>query len=334
VGEFVQPLTDPSLTGLSKILDPAALALHLRGVCVGRWNGGTNEQVRCVRVLRHHVRHRCTLEIGLRAENGGQSLIGKVYATDRFDIFEAMERIRKAGFGPEYEYSIPQPLAYLSSLGCLVQEKVEGPVAKEILRTGDEQSRAAVAERCARWLARFHALGPKAGPVSYSHDHLKSKSMRRCSRKVAKSGGLAVKAARLLQRLEDAVSSLSPAEMCAGHGSYTAGHVILAQGRTVVIDWDWHGMADPARDVGRFLYALRRWALQQLGSIRALDGVAEVFLKTYLAAGQPEVERNLRFFEAAACLKAGTRVKDEAPRQLAEAMLDEGLRVLAREATP
>ena len=135
-------------------------------------------------------------------------------------------------------------------------------------------------------------------------------------------------AARLLQRLEREVASLSPVELCAGHGSFTAGHVLLSPGRTVVIDWDWHDLADPARDIARFLYSLRRWALLELGSIRALDGVAEVFLETYRAAGPPLAERNLRFFEAAICLKAGKRVKEKDHRELAEAMLEEGFRVL------
>jgi aminoglycoside phosphotransferase (APT) family kinase protein len=334
LSECVQPLTDPGMATLSEVLDPIALAKHLRASPLSPGNGRVIEQVQ-VRALRHHVGKRCTLEIGLRTENGWHFLIGKVYHTDRSDIFQAMEGIQQAGFGAQDEFSIPEPLAYLASLCCLVQEKVEGPVAKEVFKTGDERSRAAVAERCARWLARFHARAPKDGPFSYPHEHLNSKSMRRCSRKVAElSGPFAVKAARLLQRLEDSAASLSPVELRAGHGSYTAGHVILSQGRTVTIDWDWHDMADPARDVGRFLYALRRWAFLELGSIRALDGVAEVFLKTYLAVGQPMAEKNLRFFEAAAYLKAGKRVKEMEHRPLAEAMLEEGLRVLEREAAP
>ena len=204
---------------------------------------------------------------------------------------------------------------------------MEGPLAKEIFRTGDERSRAAAAERCARWLAKFHALGPKAGPVFDSECCLGL--LRHRTHRIAKLGGrCAEKAARLLQRLEDAAASLVPVEMDAGHGSYSPAQVVLAEGRTAVFDWDGYDVADPARDVARFLYALRRWALDKLGSIRALDGAAEVFLKAYVGVGRHEVSKNLWFYEAAACLKLARTVPSW--QENSEAMLDEGLRVLDR----
>jgi aminoglycoside phosphotransferase (APT) family kinase protein len=331
VSEHAGLLTDPGIATLAEVLDPAALSKHLRGVWLGSWDGQAVVEIQ-TRLLRHHQHLRCTLEIGLRTGQGWHFLIGKVYHRDRLDVFQAMEKIQQAGFGPHDEFSIPQPLAYVPTLRLLLQEKVEGPVAKEIFRTGDEQSRVAAGERCARWLARFQALAPKAGPVSYPHEHLKSKSMQRCWRKIVKLGGpLADKAASLLRRLEDAVSSLGPVELCPGHGDYGANQLILAQGRTVVIDWDGYDVADPALDVGRFWAALRRLALIRLGSIRALDTAAEAFLGTYLALGQPQAERNLRFFQAAAFLKLATHhLSPSAPHweKRAEAMLDEGLRVL------
>jgi hypothetical protein len=327
----VKPLTDLGIGTLSEVLDPTAMTEQLRGVSRALWNGAAIEEVQ-VRVLSHHVRLRCTLEIGVRTGHGQHFLIGKVYHRDRFDVFQAMEGIRQAGFGPRDEFSIPQPLAYLASLRCLVLEKVDGPSAKEIFKIGDERSRAAAAEQCARWLARFHTRAPKVGPVSYPHDHLKSKSVLRCSRKMAKLGGcLAGKAARLLQRLEDEFSALGPAEMRPGHGDYGANQLILTEGRTVVVDWDGYDVTDPARDVGRFRAALRRLALVRLGSIRRLDAAAGVFLETYLAVGPQQAVRNLRFFEAVACLKLATHhLSPHDPRweKRAEAMLDEGLRVV------
>jgi aminoglycoside phosphotransferase (APT) family kinase protein len=333
VSEYVQPLIDPGIATLSEVLDPIALAKHLRVIVRAPWNGARVEEVQ-VRVLRHHVCRRCTLEIGIRTDKGWHFLIGKVYRKDRSHIFQAMQGIQQAGFGPQEEFSIPEPLAYLSPLRLLVYEKVEGQLADEVLKTGDEQSRAAAAERCARWLARFHAIAPKAGEVCYARDHLDSESMQRCSREIAKLGGpLADKAARLFQQLEDTVASLSPVEMRAGHGSFSAPQVVLAQGRTAAFDWDRYAVADPARDMGRFLGALRRRALGDFGSIKALDGAAEVFLKTYLAVGPPGAEKNLRFFEAAACLKwAKHDLSHQVPGwpEKTEAMLDEGLDVLER----
>lgn len=324
-----QPLVDLGIPTLSEILDPIALAKHLRIVSGAPWNGGPIEEVQ-VRVLKHHVGERCTLEIGLRAGNARLFLIGKVYNNDQPEVFEAMKAIQTAGFGAQDEFSIPQPIAYLPSLRLLLLEKIEGPAAKEIFKSGDERSREAAAERCARWLARFQALAPRTGPVFDVQSWLSSLQKR--SRQIAKLGErCAEKAARLMQRLEDATSSLRPVEMRPGHGSYSPAQLILPDGRTVAIDWDGYDLADPARDVGRFLYALRRWAVDKLGSIRALDGAAEVFLKTYRSAGPPEAETNLWFYKAASCLKLARTVPHW--REKAEAMLDEGLRVLEAEAT-
>ena len=319
------------LTTLSEVLDPSALVKHLRGVPGVPWNGRAVEEVR-VRVLKQHVGRRCTLEIGSRTEKGWHFLIGKVYRKDRSHVLHAMEQIQQVGFGPQDKFSIPQPIAYLPSLRLLLQEKVEGPLAEAVFKTGDERSRAVAAERCGLWLARFHALAPKAGPASSGKDYLDSDSMKRCARDMAKLGGhLPGKAARLLQRLEDASSSLSPVEMCPGHGGYRATHVILVPGRTVSFDLDTYDMADPARDVARFLSGLRTLALAQLGSIRKLDRAADVFLEAYLAGGTPDVKKNLSFFEATSCLKRAKRnLSRPVPDALekAEAMLDEGLRVL------
>ncbi len=330
--ECVQPLADPGIATLSEVLDPTALAKHLRGVSRAPWNGTTIEEVH-VRVLKHYPGRRCTLEIGLRTERGWHFLIGKVYHNDRPDVFHAMEGIQQAGFGPQDEFSIPEPLAYVTSLRLLVQEKVEGPSVSDIFKAGDQRRRAEAAERCAWWLARFHALAPRDGRALYFHHYLDP--LRQRSNEIAELGGpFADKVARLLQRLEDASSSLRPVEMRAGHGSYSGNQLILAGGRTVAIDWDGYDVADPARDVGRFLAAVRRLALGRLGSIRALDRVAEVFLRTYLGVGRPEAERNLCFFEAAACLKlAMHHLSHPVPRwkEKTEAMLDEGLRVLERE---
>jgi len=323
-----QPLVDLGIPTLSEVLDPIALAEQLRIVSGAPWNGGPIEGIQ-VRVLKHHVGERCTLEISLRAGNSRHFLIGKVYNNDQPEVFHAMKEIQATGFGPQAEFSIPQPIAYLPSLRLLLLEKVEGPVAKEIFKSGDERSRATAAERCARWLARFQALAPKTGSIFDVQDWLSSLQKR--SRQIAKLGErCADKAARLLQGLQDASSSLRPVEMRAGHGSYSPAQLILPDGRTVAIDWDGYDLADPARDVGRFLYALRRWAVDKLGSIRALDGAAEVFLKTFRSAGPSEAETNLWFYKAASCLKLARTVPHW--REKTEAMLDEGLHVLEAEA--
>jgi aminoglycoside phosphotransferase (APT) family kinase protein len=334
------PLTDHETVLQTGVLDPLVMAGHLRGISPFDSSGETLE-VHVREVLKHHAGKRCTVEMALHTEGGWRSFVAKIYRKDHSEVFHTMEEIRQAGFGPDDEFSIPQPVAYVASLECLVQEKVDGTRADEIFKTGDEQSRAAAAKRSALWLARFHALGPRTGSRTHAKDYLDSKSMQRYAQEIAARGGsLADKVAYLHERLVDGLTSLSPTALCAGHGSFSAAHVLLGPQRTVVIDWDGYDVADPARDVARFLAALRRPALGRLGSIRALDGTAEVFLNTYLAAGPPEVKNNLNFFEAATCLNLarhtlGRHGADRPEKHdKAEAMLDEGLQILEGEPRP
>ena len=320
------------------VMDPDVFARHLGGMALLGSNGEAVRaaDVRVHGLLRHHAGKRCTLEIAVRTGDDWRLLIAKIYRKDRSDVFQALKGIQQSGFGPQDEYSISQPVGYVPSLRCVLQEKVDGTAAHEIILSGDEPARAAAAERCALWLARFHALAPKIGPITDSKEFVHSKRMHRWSRDVGRGqGSFGEKAARLLDQVNGASASVSDAELRAGQGSYTASHVLLSADRTAVIDWDRHDVADPARDVARFLYALRRWALEQLDSIRALDRVADVFLNTYLAAGGP-VEKNLPFFEAVTCLNLAVRhLFDGGPweEDKAEAMLDEGLRILEGRAT-
>jgi len=243
-----------------------------------------------------------------------------------------MDEIMRAGFGPGEELSIPQPIAYFPALRLLLQEKVEGPRAKQIFLTGDERDRVEAAKRCARWLAKFHAIAPRSGRVFDLTKHMNA--VERWSQTIARLGEpFPSHARKLFRRLEEGAASANGRELCAGHGSYNCNQIILTKDRTITFDWDGHDVADPSRDVARFLVALQRLAFKYLGSIRALDAVAEVFLKTYQALNPVEISATLSLYRGLTCLRLA---KYEANRPVCtlregiEALLAEGLRVLER----
>jgi aminoglycoside phosphotransferase (APT) family kinase protein len=135
---------------------------------------------------------------------------------------------------------------------------------------------------------------------------------------------------RLAGLLEDGVPALKTTRLCPGHGSYNCNQIILAGRRTVVFDWDTCGLADPCRDITRFLVALQRLGFKYLGSIRALDGAAEVFKRTYSALNPFLATANLPWYTAFTCL---TLAKYEVCRVSTfrhgiEALIREGLRAL------
>ena len=318
---------DPGIPTLPAVLDPLELGEHLRQSLP--WQGKGLREVE-VRLVKHHAGKRCVLEVTGRTEDGSLSLFGKVYAEDCSDVYRLMEEIGRAGFGPQEEFSIPQAVTYLPALQLLLQENVEGRPATESFLSGDEAERAATAGRCARWLARFHAIAPRIGPSFPLSSHLLS--IEKWFRRLATLGEpLADKARELFKRLGAAAPDPQRIEMRTIHGDYSHHQVILSPGRTVVVDWDKYRLADPNQDVARFTVGLQRLGQRCLGSIRALDAAAEGFLKTYVASNPSRVTTHLAFQKAATWLEhAKHDVHKQAPgwRDKAEAALDEGLRVL------
>jgi hypothetical protein len=320
---------DPGISTLGEVLDPVTARTYL--------GQALSDHVRAIEdirfdILKHHPGKRCTLNISVRTPDGWRALIGKVYAEDRPDVYGAMRELTRAGFGPEEAMGIPQPIAYVPALRLLLQENIDGPRAKEIFLTGDERDRAEASARSARWLAKFHAIAPRSGAVLDPLDELEA--AERWSRTIAGlAGPFPGQARTLFRRLEEEAPSASASERCAGHGSYNCNQIILTKDRTITFDWDGHDVADPGRDVARFIVALERLAFKYLGSIRALDAAADVFLRTYQALSPFEVSANLSWYRALTCLRLA---KYEAHRPVCtlragiEALLGEGVRVLER----
>ena len=331
LAESVSTAAGQSIAALPAVLDPAQLSKHLEFFSSSPWNWGGLRDVR-VQTLKAH-QNRCTVEICLRTTGGLRTLIGKAYAQDRSDVYDAMEAIRRAGFGPDAEFSIPQPFAFLPALNLLIQEKVCGVRAKDVFLRGSERDCADAAQRCALWLARFQTLAPRAGPVLDVDRYFAS--LEHWKRPAAAGNErLADKAGFLLERLKAVAPAPSGRQLCAGHDSFCYSQVILARRRTVIYDWDGYDMADPSRDVARFIIALSRVALRYLGSIHAMDHIAEIFLNTYLAGDRQDVQQRLPFFKAGTCIKLA---KYEIPRPstperkvLIGALLDEGFRILGQ----
>jgi len=323
-------LVDKELSTLGAVLDPVELGNHLRPVLPTKWGALLDIQVQ---LLRHFPGKRCTIKITILTATGKYELIGKLYRRDRSDVFQAMDQIRLAGFGAEEAYSIPQPLVYLPLLNLLLYERVCGPRAKDFFGRDNEEHQALLAQRCALWLARFHSIAPESTRSISLRDQL-IVCHERAQRVAGLGNSIAAKALKLSEQLEAAASGLSEVDTCAVHGNYRSGHVILSNGRTVVIDWDRHSVGAPARDVATFNVEMRRTARARLGSMRALDNLVTVFVRNYFDRNKLKVKQQLPFYEAATCLKIAGRLAGLPVRRShggydeVNALLNEGLRSL------
>jgi aminoglycoside phosphotransferase (APT) family kinase protein len=323
------PVVDPRFPTLHAVLDPCELRQGLKRVLPAEWGEVREIQIE---VLQYHRASRCTLDLRLQTTTGERELIGKVYATDRRDVYRVMKQISETGFGPKEEFSIPEPLSFIPELNLLLQEKVAGPLAKEIFLTGSESERAYAAERCALWLANFHTHAPQLGSAFafvVANELLESWAQRLAKR----AEQVVAKAVQLFEGLAVIGRKHSEVQARFCHGDYCHYQIILNDTRTVTLDWDGYCLADPTLDVARFMIILQQLALNWQGSIKALNATGEVFYRTYTAASKFDVAKDLPFYKAALCLKCAKDFakRDDVRPLMAEAMVDEGLRILAEE---
>jgi aminoglycoside phosphotransferase (APT) family kinase protein len=255
-----------------------------------------------VRVMRYRGTQRAVVGISLRS-----GILGKAYATNRQDVYQFMVALQEAGFDRAADFSIPQPIAYLPALNLLLQEHVEGPIARKVLNDDDERVRVGAAEQCGRWLGTFHNRAPRSGQVQEFEDFL---AVLEKGGQALMEGGrpFAGKTRRLMEGLRAAQPGPGTVKLCAGHGDFGAYQVVLAPKRTVVFDWDGFDVGDPTRDVARFVVSLEKRAFSPRSSYR-MDACIAAFLEAYFAAGgQPEVAVRLPFYKAATYLHRAGRI--------------------------
>src|SRR5437773_12237620 len=291
-------LDDQALPTLRAVLNPEELRTHLRRSPRLQARGVGEIQVV---LLRHHPGKRCVVEIRVQTRQGPLDLIGKVYAKDRSDVFRLMQGIRSEGFGPSDEFSIPEATAYLHPLQLLLQEKVPGRAATESFLSHDESEREAAAERCARWLAKFHALVPRLGARFQPSSYLAS--LEQWFHRLAALGEpFAHKAGAVFKRLEQTASALDHAEMHTIPGHLPHYQSTFAEPSTLSVAWHSYGLAYRARDLARYMVGLKRVALGYRGSIRALEHEAEAILEGYAGPRRAVQAASAAFHRAAICV--------------------------------
>src|ERR1043166_8674049 len=80
---------EPGIPTLEKALDPVVLGGYLSQVLPSEW--GAIRNVRLQVLKQEPGKGCCTFEITVGTPRGCVSLIGKVYAEDRSDVYHAME---------------------------------------------------------------------------------------------------------------------------------------------------------------------------------------------------------------------------------------------------
>ena len=288
----------------------------------------TAEEVR-FQMLRLHP-DRCVFDVSMKDDGGWQSVIAKVFTDDRLDTFSSLEKIYLRGFGSSSEWAVPKPIAYLSSMRILLEEKIEGRHVENVLLSNNEPAQLEAIKRCGVWLAGFHVRAPRVGNRVLPQAHLEH--VREWAAKTSKFWPpFAEKCDVLMRKLSAAVPAEGTFEYRPGHGNYIPEHVFICDARTVVIDLDGFDLVDPARDIAWFLITLERLGLKIHKDPGYYDRMTRPFVESYLEVGDQNALQNLPFYKSAEYLH---RARHDIHRRIppspewAEMMLDQALRGL------
>jgi hypothetical protein len=269
-----------------------------------------------VKTVRYRVGMRATLRLTVRARDAAtgraeeRRFYARVYPKEE-EGAEAYRVLRmlgdKASTG-SLVFTVARPIAYLSDLRILLQEKVPGVRLLVILRQGEEEAIPAV-RKAARAAAALHLLD-----VDSAQQH----SLREKATNLEEAGDL-LRSARpaLSQRIKEVigaiVGSLEEVPPAPTHGDLKPGHIYIDGNHITLLDFDNFAGADPILDIANFLASL---TLSPLRSGLPLDPsrrIGQVFVEEYFSHAPQNWRKRLPLHYAGTMLRkaAGSSRRQE-----------------------
>jgi Ser/Thr protein kinase RdoA (MazF antagonist) len=254
---------DPALPQLVVLKDSTLVGQALEHVY------GEPAEVVAATVVRHKAGRRCTLryDVAAASTHSAERLYGKTFASGRGPRAHATlcSLAEARAFGPAIR--LPEPVAYLSGLGVLLQREVVGVPARNRLLDGDTDLAVWIAEALAALhssavlLERRHTLADELAILRARIERLAT----------GKPGAL-----RTLAQLEPAAASaewrLRPV-----HRDFYHDQLLVDGDALGVLDLDDAAMSEPAVDVANFLAHLRLLGLEEPMRERSVGAVRDAF---------------------------------------------------------
>ena len=243
---------------------------------------------------------RVLFEIEEETPSGPRRLIGKLGNTERAEVLHrTLQALRQAGFKPPSRITVPESIACLPERGLVLQEKVKGRQASELILESPGRANFAAAD-CARWLAALHRCQIPADPGTIDRDAV-ARWPAELSITLPRQAGLIDRiATAVFDELSRAVSETVPS-----HGDFHAMNVIIKGTQRITgIDLDKFAMREPAADVGWFLMQTAAFGFFKTGHFQSTELARRAFVHCYETEMETPVEqRRVAFHMAMAFLK-------------------------------
>jgi hypothetical protein len=247
-------------------------------------DGGKNRPTRSRFELAIHRRREDGRAVVEYSFEGSVRVFAKLYPDDAAGraVYRIHDELCKQGFGPDSPYRVPEPVGYLEEHGVLLLRPLGGDNLAATHTLNGEAFPEGVT-RAARWLVALHSSPVRVGPcVTVAHDALRL--ARRAAKAVACRPDLEDIIREALAELARRCPTAEPRAPVQTHGRFHAAHVHLTPLCVSAVDLDRAALADPAKDVGQFLHALR--------SMRIKTGVMDYTVEEARAAFLDEYVRH------------------------------------------
>jgi aminoglycoside phosphotransferase (APT) family kinase protein len=231
---------------------------------------------------------RILFEVEEQTANGPRRFIGKVGRVERVEtLYRALKALRAAGFKPPSRITVPEPVACLPECGVVLQEKVPGRSASDLLFQSSGRASIAAAD-CARWLVALHEGGVTAPQVETG-----TRQVHEWVRELAET--LPKEAVRL-EKIAEAISIEARSGVSVvvpAHGDFHPMNVIIAGNTRVTgIDIDKFGCREREADLGWFLMQTAAFGHFRTGTFEATDAARRLFMRCYEAEIGNRVQAN------------------------------------------
>lgn len=192
----------------------------------------------------------------------------------------AASALWRAGFDGRNGVAVVEPLGYCPSVGCRLEGELRGTTLSELIESDDEDARAG-AEMAGVWLARLHDSDVGGAMRTSRDDRLEIE--RSIDIVAALFPGHGTRLDNLGHALSARLGGARP--LVPTHGDYRARNIVIAADRVTAIGFDRFAVAEPARDVGRFLADGLSSALLGNTSLPSLSARNRSFLAGYQRGG-------------------------------------------------
>jgi aminoglycoside phosphotransferase (APT) family kinase protein len=220
---------------------------------------------------------RTLFEIEEETSSGTKRFIGRLGDVERgAALHRTLTLLRKAGFAPPARATVPEPVAYLPARGLVLQEKVPGQPASNLIMQSRGRACFAASD-CARWLSSLHHCSVPGG--------LMASDLNVISHWVGELAQVLPSETSRLDKISNAVIeglSNNGYQVLPSHGDFHPMNIFIAGTERVSgLNMDKFGAREPAADIGRFLMEAAATGFFSTGTFASTYHARRAFIQCY-----------------------------------------------------